>query len=66
MDPWQRIESLSQELKYMNENIKGYRQSLKVAKAEKEVCRVQTKAPPPFLFPLPRLVVFFCAFGWPS
>ena len=50
MDPWQRIESLSRELKYMDDNLKRYRQSLKVAKEEKEVCRVQTKASPLFFF----------------
>ena len=37
MDPWQRIASLTQQLAYMNENIVGYREALKVEKAEKEV-----------------------------
>ena len=49
MDPWQRIESLSQQLKYMSQNIEGYRQSLKVAKAEKEVAG-RKQRPPPLLF----------------
>ena len=37
MDPYQRISSLTQQLKYMEENIAGYRASLREAKAENEV-----------------------------
>ena len=50
MDPWQRISNLTQQLKYMEENIAGYRASLREAKAENEVTGRKQR----FFF------VFFC------
>ena len=52
MDPYQRIHSLTQQLRYMEENIAGYRASLRAAKAENEVTGSKQR----FFFPVMRIV----------
>ena len=50
MDPWERINFLSQELKCMNQNLEGYRRSLEVASSENQVSGHEQKPFPPPLF----------------